>query len=49
MDITKCINKECSKAKECYRILAEDNGYQSYADFKDICNKENDYKMFIKG
>lgn len=33
-DITKCYNKECPLRDTCFRFLAEDSLYQSYADFK---------------
>lgn len=33
-DITKCCNKECPLRDTCFRFLAEDSLYQSYADFK---------------
>jgi len=46
-DITMCQIKDCPKADTCYRINAPANKHrQSYADFKPICNKENNYQYY---
>ena len=34
-DITMCLNEECPRKTECYRYMAEPNGWQSYAAFDD--------------
>jgi hypothetical protein len=47
-DMTKCQYSDCPKAKVCYRIKAKDNMVQSYANFKEVCNEDNHYKMLIK-
>ena len=33
-DICKCYNKECPLKESCFRFLAEDSHYQTYAEFK---------------
>jgi len=45
-DISMCQHKDCPKAKECYRLNAKASQYQSYMDFKSVCNKDNDYQHF---
>jgi len=51
-DFTMCSNgeqKNCPQFRNCFRFLAEPNPhYQSYADFIDICNEEDDYHFFVK-
>ncbi len=48
-DITMCQYEECEKKFECYRYMAViSDFYQSYADFKNLCNKENGYDFFSK-
>jgi len=48
-DITLCANKDCLEAQNCYRVSAKpDEHYQSYSDFKEICNESNDYEHQIK-
>ena len=49
-DITKCANKKCKIRNECYRVLAKDGYWQSYAEFnkgKEIKNKK-DCEFFLK-
>ena len=46
-DITMCVNNNCERKNECYRAMAESNNYQSYSDFAQICNKQNDFSEFI--
>ena len=45
-DITMCDFSDCPKSNQCYRFLAKPSKYQSYALFKNICNKENNYHCF---
>jgi len=46
-DITMCQIKDCPKADTCYRINAPPNKYyQSYADYREICNIDNDYQYY---
>jgi hypothetical protein len=48
-DICMCYNrKDCPKQEQCYRAKAKPDRYQSYSDFENVCNKENNYKMFWK-
>lgn len=51
-DFTMCQNgeqKNCNKYKICYRYFAKPNPlYQSYTNFIDICNEEDEYHFFIK-
>jgi hypothetical protein len=38
-DITMCKNEQCAEKEKCYRYKATPNEYwQSYSDFKEICN-----------
>lgn len=46
-DITMCVNNNCERKNECYRAMAESNNYQSYSDFAQICNKQNNFSEFI--
>lgn len=47
-DITKCTFQECPRAKKCYRFTAKNNSYQqSFADFKEYCNENNDFEFQI--
>lgn len=39
-DITKCIGTNCPLKSSCYRYLATDSVYQSYADFATEFNKK---------
>ena len=46
-DISMCLHKDCPKARECYRFNAPiTKYYQSYMEFKNICNETNNYKHF---
>ena len=45
-DISMCLHKDCPKAKECYRFNALASQWQSYMEFKNICNEKNNYKWF---
>ena len=51
-DVTMCENglrKNCPKYQECFRFMAEPNPqWQSYSNFIDICNEENNYHFMIK-
>jgi len=46
-DITMCVVEKCPKAHNCYRKNAIPNKYrQSYADFTESCNLENNYQYY---
>ena len=45
-DIAMCNFESCPKSKQCYRYMAIPNSIQCYAEFKNICNKDNDYEWF---
>jgi hypothetical protein len=48
-DITMCKNEQCAEKEKCYRYKATPNEYwQSYSDFKEICNSGNNYEMKIQ-
>jgi hypothetical protein len=51
-DFTMCCqeknNELCPKLLECYRAVAKPSQWQSFADFKYICNEENNYKMLTE-
>ena len=48
-DITMCKKIQCPKAIDCYRLRASPNPqYQSYNSFPGLCNKEDNYCMFMK-
>jgi hypothetical protein len=47
-DIAMCDYKDCPKAKECYRFMAEPSQWKSYMEFKNICGEWNKYKWFWK-
>ena len=44
-DITMCMTTNCPKKDNCYRCKAIPDKLQSYADFTDVCYK-NDYEYF---
>jgi hypothetical protein len=45
-DICMCKNEKCPKKEECYRYMAKPSEWQSYIEFKNICNEENNYQWF---
>ena len=42
-DITKCSNEKCKLKDKCYRYLATDDQWQSYALFKPVKGKCEHY------
>ena len=46
-DITKCNSEQCSRKETCYRYLAEDSQWQSWAEFETICNEDNGFEEYI--
>lgn len=42
-DITMCMSKTCPKRESCYRALAKPDRLQSYADFTEVCEKNDEY------
>ncbi len=48
VDITMCQHEDCEKKLECYRYMAVNDYYQSYANFKNLCNSENGFYLFEK-
>jgi hypothetical protein len=47
-DITKCCNNEnCPNRNSCYRVLVQDDKYQSWANFEYTCNENNGFEYYI--
>lgn len=50
-DICRCASKDCEKYNECYRGKGHHwkPGIYTFSMLKQECNKENNFKLFIKG
>lgn len=50
-DICRCESKECEKYNECFRGNGHfwRMGIYSFGLLSQECNKDNDFKLFIKG
>ena len=47
-DITMCCNYKCKIRDTCYRATAKPDNYQSYSDFKGVCDGNNGWFYYIK-
>jgi len=47
IDITMCTRKDCPKRYTCLRSVLKPKSHQSYSDFRDICEKDNNYQYYI--
>lgn len=47
-DITMCSSKHCPVRKNCYRSTAKPCNFQSWSNFEEVCNENNDFHVFIK-
>ena len=46
-DITMCCNYKCKIRDTCYRATAKPDNYQSYSDFKGVCDGNNGWRYYM--